>query len=158
MRDSFNVNFYVVAATVIPIFYLTLTLQGPFFEDLQGLARTAGNATQKWLGKLSEDETRERGLRYRLRVLRVAYTWVTIGTGLFFFGLLIVLASVASEGISLWSLLNETDSNAARQFVLWSMIALLGLMAIKPTVAIYRVSFVNWQEDPKSSSESNKST
>jgi hypothetical protein len=33
-HDTFNANFYVVAATIIPVFYLALTIQGRTFELL----------------------------------------------------------------------------------------------------------------------------
>lgn len=31
MKDAFNANFYIVSATVTPLFYVTLILQGPLF-------------------------------------------------------------------------------------------------------------------------------
>jgi hypothetical protein len=34
-HDTFNADFYVVAATVIPILFLALTLQGPFYKELR---------------------------------------------------------------------------------------------------------------------------
>jgi hypothetical protein len=41
MSSSFNANFYVAAATVIPILYLAITLQGSTFEDLMRRLRKA---------------------------------------------------------------------------------------------------------------------
>jgi hypothetical protein len=34
MQKPFNADFYVTAATVIPVFYLALTLQGSTYRDL----------------------------------------------------------------------------------------------------------------------------
>jgi hypothetical protein len=33
-KDTFNADFYITAATVIPILYLALTLQGQTYQDL----------------------------------------------------------------------------------------------------------------------------
>jgi hypothetical protein len=42
-KQTFNTNFYLAAATVIPILYLALTLQGPGFERfVRSLDETAG--------------------------------------------------------------------------------------------------------------------
>ena len=158
MHNAFNANFYIASATVIPLFYITLTLQGPLVEDLQRWLRKGGTSVDKWL-----DSTPNRGdslpvRKYFANGLRAwiyILAWTAFDVVLFLSGMLIVLAGILGEGIALWSLFYESDTILTRQIVFWSMICLLGLMARRPTLAIFKVTWIDWSEpsDPSSKTE-----
>lgn len=57
MKSTFNSDFYVTAATVIPVLYLALTLQGSAIRDLMAQWRTVNN--QEWTFK---DQARAVGM------------------------------------------------------------------------------------------------
>jgi hypothetical protein len=72
---------------------------------------------------------------------------------IFFLGGLIILASIVGEIMSLWALFYETSNPTTGRVVLWSMIGLLGLMAIRPAAAIFKVTWVDWSETSSSDSK-----
>ena len=149
MRDVFNANFYIVSATVIPLFYITLTLQGPMFEDLQHVARRAGTSMDKAIKRFDTDieyPSKWRRFAYGLHTWIMIVSWATIATVTFIFAGLIILAGIAGEIISLLALYHESDTPITRSFVLWSMIGLLGLIPIRPALAIFKVTWIDWSE------------
>jgi hypothetical protein len=52
--------------------------------------------------------------------------------------LVATLAGVAAEAISLWALFYRSDNLVMRNIVLWSMLGLLALLSVKPTMTVLR--------------------
>ena len=139
MDASFNSNFYLTSATVIPLFYITLFLQGNVVQD-----------TAKWAGSRFAALTNFISLTWanrRKRMLRGA-GWRAFLGAIFLVSLILILLmylillaaviGVLSEGISIWVLLHQSDNLLLRSTVLWSMLSLLAVMSAKPTVTVIR--------------------
>jgi hypothetical protein len=127
MKDSFNSNFYITAATVIPLLYITLFLQGQMIQNLQ-----------KRMDRLYYSG--ERTSRYRFLILNLR------GSG-FYIILTMALAGIAAEALSLWALYFQSDSTAIRAIVLGSMLGLLVLVAASPIITIMRNLFSGTEPD-----------
>jgi hypothetical protein len=135
MKDSFNSNFYITAATVIPLLYITLFLQG---QMTQNLVRRFHDLSDR-IDKVFEDwSTNGRTWISRSTAPIVRYLYEAVGGLLAVVIMVLPLAGIAAEGFSLWALYYQADNNTMREVVLWSMLGLLILVSANPTIAITR--------------------
>jgi hypothetical protein len=104
--NTFNADFYIAAATVIPILYLALTLQGSTFEEL--LTRWKTSLRKVPLSSVW-------GLTVRL----LAFLAFLIA------GSIIILAGFVGEYASIVALYRRSATGSAGQFVLISFTGLL---------------------------------
>jgi len=155
MDSSFNPNFYITAAAAIPLFYLAAFVQdGNVIADTgvlikSGIAATVGlakkgtTATVKYLKGRGQPGIRGIWFRACLTVafllpfllsLFTLFILATVG----FLLLAAVSVGVLSEGISIWALFYQSDNIFLREIVLWTMLGLLGVMSVKPTVHVMK--------------------
>jgi hypothetical protein len=104
-QDAFNKDFYVTAATVIPLFYLALTLQGQTFERI--IVR-------------SIKEINRRTTSWRQAVFNLISVFV-LGLA----GIVIVSSGIAGESGAILALYNQSSSRTTDQLVLLSLFVLL---------------------------------
>jgi hypothetical protein len=123
VQQRLNTDFYVAAATVIPVLYVALTVQGTMVSGL--LDRI--NHTLDKVGKLSSD-SRNRQLRLLAAVILAQGAIVLIG--------IILLAGVPGEMIALLALLRNSDTVLMRNAVLCSIAVLLVVTALGPVWAL----------------------
>jgi hypothetical protein len=138
MKDNFNSNFYITAATVIPLFYITLFLQS---SVVQGLAKKVGDKWYTLSGSMNEALERLLKRDFRLNVINVARIFLFSSYVLLPVATLILasaIAGIAAEAISLWALYYQSDNTVMRAIVLWSMLGLLALVCANPTMTIVR--------------------
>jgi hypothetical protein len=110
-HDTFNADFYVVAATVIPVLYLALTLQGSTFESL-----LAG-----WESNMRANARHARLNRAVLMMFPVlAY--------------LLMVTGYAGELAAIFALYNRSSSGGAGPVALISVIGLM--LAVLATLTI----------------------
>ncbi len=114
--NKFNANFFIVVATVIPVLYLALTLQGPTYERLM----------TRWRSAVREGH-RDRSFKSEARTVTAAI--FAIG------GAAVVLYSVYAEFLSLRALYSETANTATQRTVLQASVALLIMTAGGPAYA-----------------------
>lgn len=140
MKDSFNTNFYLTAATVIPLFYITLFLQGNIIQTITKMMLDAYRSAYR--SRFEESRYRGRRMSRQMdKALKNAQLrpWILLPV---IFGftlnvlLLAIFAGIISEALSLWALFYQSDSFVTREIVLWSMIGLLALLLVKPTITI----------------------
>jgi len=113
LKDSFNSDFYVVAATVIPVLYLALTLQGSMFEE--------------FVKQLKEHHPNPNlPLVPYLRAVGVVMIPIVSS--------LAVFAGIMGEFFALLGLYRRTASPNMTQVVFTSMILLLALIVAVPVV------------------------
>ena len=114
MKDSFNSDFYVTAATIIPVLYLALTLQGSTLEQLFKI----------WKENLVPFSVDRMSLKERLR--EIVFTSVAIcGAGGMFIG-------IVGEFIAVQAIYNKTAGPAAGKYVFFSISFLLALVLAGP--------------------------
>ncbi len=142
MQDTFNFNFYLATAAVLPLLYITLVLQGPVFDDFERMAK-----------RLRE---------YRLRIMRIHpvryYVAAFLSTIWFYFVVIVIAAGIIGEAVSLWALYYESDTIIIRKAVLWSTLGLLGLLTIRPVVGIYKATIRGRDEAEQASENPDLST
>ncbi len=93
--NRFNANFFIVIATVIPVLYLALTLQGPTYERMMA----------RWRSAVREGH-RDRSFRSEARTVTAAFLAI-VGTA-------VILYSVLAEYLSLRALYSQTASVATQ--------------------------------------------
>ena len=120
--NRFNVNFFIVVATVIPVLYLALTLQGPTYERMMA----------RWRSAVREGH-RDRSFRSEARTVTAAFLAI-VGTA-------IILYSVLAEYLSLRALYSQTASVATQGTVLQAAVALL-VMTVAGPVYAFVVAYV----------------
>lgn len=123
MNDSFNSDFYVTAATVIPVLYLALTLQGSTLESL----------LERWL-KLS---TREPGKEWGA----LSYVSFYLFTGVAITAGFAIFLSIYAEFVSLKVLYYKKSTPQDAQFVFIGITCLLILIAAIPCLKFLVVYF-----------------
>jgi hypothetical protein len=146
VNDSFNANYYIVSATVIPLFYVALILQGSLAEDLERMNKKIGQYVDKRIKNSERYSSKLTNKAYGLRNVSMALVWSFIGFIAFGLSALAILAGLAAEGLSLWSLLYESDSSWIRNLIFLSMVVLLIAMGVRPLLKIYRATWVNWRD------------
>ncbi len=138
MKDSFNSNFYITAATVIPLLYITLFLQDNL---VQNLAKRVGNklkapalAMTNALDRLLKRDFQRDNIDAAILSFLNYYVLWPIVTLI----LISAIAGIAAEALSLWALYYQSDNVTMRAVVLWSTLGLLVLVCVNPTVTIMR--------------------
>jgi hypothetical protein len=144
MHDPFNVNFYIVSATVTPLLYVALILQGSLTEDLERMNKKIGQYEDRLLEHAYKYPSRFEHYATGLRFIAMSYIWALVGFTAFVLSAAAILAGLLGEGLSLWCLFYQSDTFWIRETVLWSMVALLAAMAIRPILAICKVAWVKW--------------
>jgi hypothetical protein len=143
MKDTFNTNFYLAAATVIPLLYITLFLQS---QVMQTVTRGFAGVVDRVVSFLAD---RIDALAHRISVLNkssIVYPLATVvgmAVGLIYLVIIVAVliaafAGIVAEALSLWALYYQSDNVTMRAIVLWSMIGLLVLAAANPTITIIR--------------------
>lgn len=138
MKDSFNSNFYITAATVIPLLYITLFLQS---QMIQNLAKWVTDINEKRLmiAHRIMEIWADKSFRIRLAIMfsstvLIAFIFSCLSAAI----LIMTFAGAVSEALTFWVLYYQTDSVWMRRFVLWSIFALLLLVCSGPTITIIR--------------------
>src|SRR5262249_41589058 len=135
MKDSFNSDFYITAATVIPVLYLALTLQGSTLEEL----------FRNWRRNLRPaDEQRNPKSEFRMEVI----------SGAAIFGAIFMLNGIVGEFIAVLALYHRNSGPESELYVLSSMVFLLVLIAAGPLIK-FLVTWVETARDPAWKSEKN---
>lgn len=138
MKNSFNSDFCITAATVIPLLYITLFLQGQLIQDLaQRVGSRYMSHSKALVDILGRWETRvfQRG-DFRSAGLAVGNAYLL--TPVLSLILASALAGIAAEALSLWALYYQSDNVVMRAIVLWSTLGLLVLVCASPTITIVR--------------------
>jgi hypothetical protein len=131
MKGPFNTDFYATAATVIPVFYLALAVQGSTFGAmLTWLSRIVPGARKGYI-VLTLTEGR---LVWMRRIPR--FIWLgSWGIAACAFGTVVAVtlslaANLLSEIFAIWALFYGRQSSAWQaQWVLWSLISLAFVIA-----------------------------
>ena len=155
MSASFNSDFYITSTAAIPLFYLAAFVQeGNVISDTAKLIKngitSARELAKNWLATMynylkDRDEPGIRGIAYKswltiaflipfIITLLIPFILATVG----FMLLAAVFAGVVSEGISIWALFYQSDNLPLREIVLWSMLGLLVVMSVRPTVQVMK--------------------
>jgi hypothetical protein len=119
MKDSFNADFYATAATVIPVLYIALAVQGSTLEDI------AKWASRRIYGKPGESSK----VRVQLSVMGASFLAGAI------FG------SAWAEVTALNALYNQKADAADAQFVLFALtiwIVTIGVVSLAKPAKILR--------------------
>jgi hypothetical protein len=113
---AFNETFYSVAATIIPVLFLALAVQGPFLDELLSLA----------------DRPRARSSR-PARALASTYAadapWRV--------GVFVVIFSTVGEILAIVALYQQHATETGGSITLTGVILLVVLTAFKPTLAVF---------------------
>jgi len=124
VRTTFNRDFYTTIATVIPVLYLALTVQGQLYGNMLRRA---------WRGLLRK----ERDWGWSLRLLRLA-----ISVGLIVAAVAILAAGLGGEILAILVLYNASSALAG-PWVLLSVIVLIVAAAVGPFWAFLRLPLVH---------------
>lgn len=120
MPKTFEPDFYVVCATVIPVLFLAVAVQGNAYKSLldNSLKARITKVDDSWVHKL---KARLRG--WMLRQLGY-YIWC---------------AGALGETLALWVLYKDQEQGSDRQIVLWATIFLVFAVAMGPLNAYIEV-------------------
>jgi hypothetical protein len=124
MPHAFNENFYIVTATVNPLFFLALTLQGSFYESL--IKRINAGV------KLPASESERHG--WKAEIAQTAFTAIWI------FANVIPLAGFFAEFGSIAALYHQADFPVGREIVYWSTMGMIFLTAAIPGSMLLRTN------------------
>jgi hypothetical protein len=126
-KDTFNADFYVAAATVIPILYLALTLQGQTFERIASSHQ-----------RLHDIPKKERDWRWSiLDAILIAAGWIIPACG------------IIGEILALLGLLQRPPSNGTASTIMIFLIILLVAVGAGPLLR-FRDMVSERREGPKS--------
>lgn len=124
VKTTFNKEFYTTVATVIPVLYLALTVQGQLYGSM---------LRQGWRRLLRKE--RDWGLSLRLLRLAVA-VWLIVAA------VVILAAGLGGEILAIFALYNASGSLAG-PWVLLSVIVLVVAAAVGPLWAFLRLPLVH---------------
>jgi hypothetical protein len=127
---AFNGLFYATAATVIPVLFLALAVQGRVYTDLLRAAQNYGHFRRT---TLPPPELTAGPARWVFRL-----TMAAINASLWLAAWLIPLAGFYGELGAIVALYRRTDSNGIRLTVLAATLLLLVGVAAGPVIAISR--------------------
>lgn len=128
MKDTFNANFYIVTATINPIFFLALTLQGTFYGGIIGRINDTVRGTIK---------AREAGRGVSGKEAGGAY----IALGLTQVAMATLVAGVGGEITALAVLYHQQAGSSTQAFVFWSTVGMISLTAVTPGWAVLRAFY-----------------
>jgi hypothetical protein len=115
---AFNRDFYVTAATVIPVLFLAIAVQGRGYQTLLDVIITLGQWVRRGPGALHE----------RLSVLAVAIMLIAIAAAILLFG-------AGGEISAVYALYQQQAKGSTGAAVLVSMIVMIILTAVAPFLA-----------------------
>lgn len=122
-REMFRANFYIVSATVIPVFFLALTLQGKQFDAVETMLQKLNDRGEKHLDRVFIERDDKRfaiapGPFLRFALIQLIWTAIWVVT------ILVLLFSVLGEVFALLALDRGRAASSTQEIVL---IAVLGL-------------------------------
>src|SRR5277367_3772903 len=121
---TFNSNFYIAAATVIPVLYVALALQGSFVFSLITRIEEAAHK----LHAVQANTPKE--------ALAIFFA-VLIGSPLYYITLVILLVSGAGEILAIVMLIQQSDNIFIRWLVASAVILLVVVALIAPLWTLY---------------------
>jgi hypothetical protein len=145
MKEKFNPDFYIAVATVVPLLYITLFLQGQLVQDF---AKKTGPKYAAMSDYFSNE------------LRRAGYSNVgmeggpaprgSLAFGVAFLSVLtVLLAGPVAVGYSVWALFFQGDVLYMRVIVMLATFIVLLLVSFNPTVAVLRNFFSSYSEgDP----------
>jgi hypothetical protein len=131
MKDSFNADFYAAAATVIPVLYLAIAVQGSTFDAtlrwLYGVvarrrgiaARYTAGSRLAWLRKVSGNR--------EMRIARVSITLLASTTVLFM--AIALIGSLVGEAIAVLALYQRQSSP-------WQVLCVISVIFLAAVIAL----------------------
>jgi hypothetical protein len=123
MKTTFNSNFYLTTAAVIPVLYIALIVQANTMRDMLVRLNNAMHA------KITSEPSGPIALVLIILGLTAAFAiWLT-SVGIVIFG-------IVGEIASILSLYNQSDSGTIRLLVLVSTILLLVITTIGPVLTV----------------------
>ena len=123
MKDAFNSNFYVIAATVIPVLYLALIVQA--------------NAIRQLLGRLDRAmQTKTRRESHNAIIPVLIILGLIAASAIWLVSTAILILGIGGEIAAILVLYHQSDSENVRDFVLVSTILLLVITTAGPAVTI----------------------
>jgi hypothetical protein len=143
MSDQFNSDYYITIATVVPLLYITLFLQGQLMQDL---TKRIGAANGKQVvAALSVATSWSQGEFKLIQIwtLAKAFFYVDFFFSLFIYILAaIVLAGPVAAGYAIWALFWHSDVFYMRMITMLSAMGLILLVIAAPTVVVLRNTFM----------------
>jgi uncharacterized membrane protein len=127
MKQAFNSGFYATAATVIPVLYVALTLQGSTFEE----------SLKRWRESVDLGvRTTRSSLTSKARVVGSLVITLLIG--------LLLIFGICAEFVTVLALYHRNAGHASETLVLIAISLLLVLVASVPVVrfgvTLYRLA------------------
>lgn len=137
MKETFNPDFYIAVATVVPLLYITLFLQG---RSVQHFAKKFG---PKYSAMSDQNEALmiRTGLRPYYGELGPAPRGSMAFGVAFYTVLVMLLAGPVAVGYSFWALFFQADVFYMRMVVMLATFLLLLLVSFSPSVVILRSFF-----------------
>lgn len=129
---SFNANFYITAAALIPLLYITLSLQGSTFNSL----------VTHWL------KARDELLKTDLTGWPFLRSWIK-STALSTVASAIWYAGIIGEAFAVWALYEQSSNAFIGPFVLLSIFALLSVLAVTTWWSMATARLKWWLHDAK---------
>jgi MFS family permease len=129
MKDSFNADFYATAATVIPVLYLALAVQGSTLDTV--LTRLYGVEVRK--GMIIGGWTAKQNKGRRSRCMGAYVTAFGLAASLIY--------GLIGEAIAILALYHRQSSPGQAQWVLISVIILVALIAVVTCVRLVPTVF-----------------
>jgi hypothetical protein len=120
-KDAFNADFFVAAATVIPVLFLALTLQGNTYEEI----------LTYWQKKVKETAENNRKLANIIN-------WLIYTTAGF-----VLACGFIGEVYAMISLYYERSSSDRKQFVIFSVVLLLAVTVFGPAIRFSKTTWLN---------------
>jgi hypothetical protein len=124
-HDTFNADFYITAATIIPILYLALTLQGQSFERLA--------EAHKRNHDVPRDKRKGRWTLLEALFLSAPY--------------FILISGIVGELLAIFALYNRMAPAGAGPYVLMFTLFLLAAVAAGPVLS-YNAMFSEYGANP----------
>ena len=125
MKSTFNDDFYLVTATVIPLLYLALILQAPMIGRMLS---AMGDAIDRM------KDRRPKSVIVAFLIWGMYYAWMLAGIA----GFAILGIGVSSEVFGILALFHQSDTYTHRKFVLFSTVVLLLITLITPAWTLAR--------------------
>jgi hypothetical protein len=135
MKPSFNADLYAVAATVIPVLFLALAVQGSTFDAMLRWLNGAVVRKEGRLARLIESHTRLLWIRRiprRLGVRAVLFSVDLLAFAVVFALLIPLVGSLLGEVFAVLALYHRHSSSWQDLWILFSVIALASVIALVP--------------------------
>ena len=123
MSDTSSDNFYFASATIIPIFFLAITLQGPLYNNLIDKVKAGARALAD---SVDSDPSRKESRAVNVAIVTGAVAAAILLTGAF------------GEFLAIKALYQPTNDKFTRSFVYWSVAGLIFLTVAGPAWALGR--------------------